>query len=163
MGIFYIFTVILLYITFVLMRKSTEKINLICWLILSAITYLGYNIGICMIFGALNITTNLLFLSIINLLFTILFLFKIYKNKGIQEYEIRKRDILAIAICIGIIGYMCKTQIRPFDLTVANASVDVSMHYSAATNFADNMKILAKIDNKTGQNKDTEGKYADQD
>ena len=35
---------------------------------------------------------------------------------------------------------------------MANASVDASMHYSAATNFADNMKILAKIDNQTGYN-----------
>ena len=152
MGVFYIFTVICLYITFILLKKSDKKINLICWLIISIIAYLGYNIAICMIFSVLNFTTNLIFLSIINIIFTILFLFIICKNKEIQKYEIRKRDILAIIICFVIIGYMCKTQIRPFDLTVANASVDVSMHYSAATNFADNMKVLSKIDNKTGYN-----------
>ena len=152
MGVFYIFTVMFLYITFILIKKSDDKINLISWLILSAITYLGYNISICMIFGALNITTNLLFLSIVNLIITALFIIKIYKNKEIQKYDIRKRDVFAIIICVAIIGYMSKNQIRPFDLTVANASVDVSMHYSAATNFADNMKILSKIDNKTGYN-----------
>ena len=47
---------------------------------------------------------------------------------------------------------MGKNQYRPFDRSVGNASVDVSMHYSAATNFADNMKVLAKIDNNTGYN-----------
>ena len=152
MGIFYVLTVIVMAILFMLIKKSDEKINLISWLVLTAIAYLGFNITICMIFGVLNVTTNLLFLSIANLIVSAGFGFKIYKDKSVQAFEIRKRDIIGILICIAIVGYMSKTQIRPFDTTVANASVDVSMHYSAATNFADNMKILSKIDNKTGYN-----------
>lgn len=152
LGIFYMLTVIAMVITFVLVKKSDEKVNLISWCIFSGIAYLGFNITVCMIFGVLNITTNLVFLSIADLAVAGLFGFKIYKDKGIQSFEIRKRDILALIICFAIICYMGKTQYRPFDRTVANASVDVSMHYSAATNFADNMKVLAKIDNKTGYN-----------
>lgn len=152
MGIFYCLTVLAMVMAFILIKKSDEKLNLISWIILTAITYLGFNIAICMIFGSLNITTNLLFLSIVDLIVALAFGFKIFKDKEVQKYEIRKRDILGIIICFSIVGYMSKTQIRPFDTTVANASVDVSMHYSAATNFADNMKILAKIDNKTGYN-----------
>lgn len=152
LGIFYMLTVIAMVITFVLVKKSDEKVNFISWCIFSGIAYLGFNITVCMIFGVLNITTNLVFLSIADLAVAGLFGFKIYKDKGIQSFEIRKRDILALIICFAIICYMGKTQYRPFDRTVANASVDVSMHYSAATNFADNMKVLAKIDNKTGYN-----------
>lgn len=152
LGIFYMLTVIAMIVTFIIVKKSDEKVNLISWCIFAGIAYLGFNITVCMIFGVLNITTNLVFLSIANLIVTAVFGFKIYKDKGIQSFEIRKRDIAAVVICLAIIGYMGKTQYKPLDRTVANASVDVSMHYSAATNFADNMKVLAKIDNKTGYN-----------
>ena len=152
LGIFYILTVIAMVVTFILVKKSESKVNLINWCILSGIAYLCFNITICMIFGVLNITTNLVFLSVVDLLVTAGFGFKIYKDKEIQKFEIRKRDLVAMIICLAIICYMGKNQYRPFDKSVGNASVDVSMHYSAATNFADNMKVLAKIDNKTGYN-----------
>lgn len=152
MGIFYILTVLCMLAAFVLVKKSEEKINLINWCILSLITYLAFNIAICMIFGSLNITTNLVFLSIVNLIVAIGFGFKIFKDKKIQKFEIRKRDFLAILITIVIVCYMAVNQYKPLAHTMANASVDASMHYSAATNFADNMKILAKIDNQTGYN-----------
>ena len=47
---------------------------------------------------------------------------------------------------------MAIDQYTPLSKTVANASVDACMHYSAATNFADEMKALAKINNTTGYN-----------
>ncbi len=152
MGILYLLTVIAMIITFILVKKSEEKVNLVNWCILSVISYLAFNIAICMIFGSLNITTNLLFLSIVNLLVTAGFCFKIFKDKKVQKFEIRKRDFLAVLIILLIVCYMAVDQYKPLAKTMANASVDASMHYSAATNFADNMKILAKIDNQTGYN-----------
>ena len=152
MGIFYVLTVIAMIATFVLFKKSEKKQNLINHLILSVICYLGFNILICMVFGCLNITTNLLFLSIADLIVAAGLGFKIYKDKGIQAFEIRKRDIAGALICLVIVCYMAVNQYAPLSKTVANASVDACMHYSAATNFADEMKVLAKINNTTGYN-----------
>ena len=152
MGIFYVLTVIALLVTFILFKKSEKKQNLINQAILSVICYLGFNILICMVFGCLNITTNLLFLSIADLIVAAGLGFKIYKDKGIQSFEIRKRDILGVLICLAIVCYMAVDQYAPLSKTVANASVDACMHYSAATNFADEMKALAKINNTTGYN-----------
>lgn len=152
MGIFYILTVIAMITTFVLVKKSEKKVNLISWCILALISYLGFNILVCMVFGVFNIRTDLLFLSIVNLILTSGFSFKIYKDKKIQQFEIRKRDFIAIAVAIIIVCYMAVSQYTPLSKTMANASVDACMHYSASTNFADNMKILAKIDNQTGYN-----------
>ena len=152
MGIFYVLTVLAMLSTFVLVKKSNEKLNLVNWCILSLIAYLAFNIMICMIFGVLNITTNLLFLSIINLIVSAGLGFKIYNDKKIQEFEIRKRDFFAVLITVIIVCYMAVSQYKPLAKSMANASVDACMHYSAATNFADNMKILSKIDNKTGYN-----------
>ena len=152
MGIFYVLTVIALLVTFILFKKSEKKQNLINQAILSVICYLGFNILICMVFGCLNITTNLLFLSIADLIVAAGLGFKIYKDKEIQSFEIRKRDILGVLICLAIVCYMAVDQYAPLSKTVANASVDACMHYSAATNFADEMKALAKINNTTGYN-----------
>ncbi|MBQ7410861.1 MAG: hypothetical protein IJW20_05730 [Clostridia bacterium] len=152
MGIFYVLTVIAMIATFVLFKKSEKKQNLINHLILSVICYLGFNILVCMVFGCLNITTNLLFLSIADLIVAAGLGFKIYKDKGIQTFEIRKRDIAGAIICLLIVCYMAVDQYAPLSKTVANASVDACMHYSAATNFADEMKVLAKINNTTGYN-----------
>ena len=96
MEIFYVLTVITLILTFILFKKSEKKQNLINQVILSVICYLGFNILVCMIFGCLNITTNLLFLSILDLIVSAGFGFKIYKDKEIQSFEIRKRDILGV-------------------------------------------------------------------
>ena len=152
MGIFYVLTVLAMITTFVLVKKSENKVNLISWCVLSLIAYLGFNILVCMFFGVFNITTNLLFLSVIDLVVTAGFGVKIYKDKKIQSFEIRKRDFLAVAIAIVIVCYMAVKQYTPLSKTMANASVDACMHYSASTNFADNMKILSKIDNQTGYN-----------
>ena len=152
MGIFYVLTVAVMLAVFVLFKKSENKLNLVNQIILSVVCYLGFNILVCMIFGCLNITTNLLFLSIADLLVSAGLGFKIYKDKKIQSFEIRIRDIIGALICLAIVCYMAIDQYAPLSKTVANASVDACMHYSAATNFADEMKALAKINNTTGYN-----------
>ena len=152
MGIFYCLIVFAMLTSFVLVKKSDKKVNLINWCILSLIAYIAFNIMICMVFGVLNITTNLIFLSIIDLIVTAGLGFRIYKDKKIQSFEIRKRDFASVIIAVIILCYMAVTQYAPLSKTMANASVDACMHYSASTNFADNMKVLAKIDNQTGYN-----------
>lgn len=152
MGIFYLLTVACMLLAFVLVKKSQRKVNLINWCILSAVAYLGFNIMICMIFGNLGIKTNLIFLSVIDLLVATGLGIKIYKDKVIQSFEIRIRDFIAVVVCALIICYIAVDQYVPLSKTVANASVDACNHYIAGVKFADNSIILSKIDNKTGYN-----------
>lgn len=152
MGIIYILTTIILMVSFLLFKKSEEKQNVIEWIILSIISYLGYNIAVCMIFGNLGIHTNLVFLSVVNVLVSSFFCYQIFKKKEKQEFYLNPQNIapvifiLLIAIFVGIVQY------KPADYSVATASVDGPMHYSAAIHFADDMIILSKIDNRTGYN-----------
>ena len=152
MGIIYLISTICLFIAFLQFKKTDKKLNLITWIILSVILYLGYNIFVCFVLGNLNIRTNLLSLTMVNIcLITILEMF-IVENKEKQQYFVKVKDILAVLVIFGITTFIGIKQYRPFDRTIATASVDGCMHYSAATNFADNMIILSKIDNKTGYN-----------
>ena len=152
MGIFYCITVIAMLAVFVLFKKSEEKINLVNWCVISIVAYLAFNILVCMIFGCMNIRTDLLFLSITNLVVTAGLGFKIFKDKQIQKFEIRKQDILGVIVCVCVICHMAVSQYAPLAKSIANASVDACMHFSASVNFADEMKVLAKIDNNTGYN-----------
>ena len=152
MGIFYCITVIAMLAVFVLFKKSEEKINLVYWCVISIVAYLAFNILVCMIFGCMNIRTDLLFLSITNLVVTAGLGFKIFKDKQIQKFEIRKQDILGVIICVCVICHMAVSQYAPLAKSVANASVDACMHYSASVNFADEMIVLSKIENNTGYN-----------
>ena len=152
MSIFYLLTVVAMLVTFMLLKKSNEKLNVVVWCILSLIMYLGLNIAVCMIFGVLGVTTNLLFLSIVNLVISLVLLICIVKKKEVQSYTFKWYDFIAVAIICLITCYISVKQYTPLSDTIANASVDASMHYSAATHFADEMKVLSKIDNKTGYN-----------
>ena len=152
MSILYILTTIALLTLFILIKKSNQKINVVSTIILTLIAYLGYNIAVCFVLGNINLTTNLLCLSIVNLVFIALMSFKLYKDKDIQRFYFNKRDIIGLLIAVIICCMVAKRQYTPLSNTIATASVDGSMHYSAATNFADNMKILSKIDNDTGYN-----------
>ena len=151
MGIIYIFSTIVLLVSFLLVKKSEKKLNLVSWIVLSLILYLGYNILVCFVFGSINITTNLFFLSFVNL-FVSMFLGLKVIDLGKQTYFVDKKDIVAVIVIMAITIFVGIDQYRPFDRTVATASIDGPMHYSAATNFADNMIILSKINNTTGYN-----------
>ena len=152
MGIVYLITTIVLFVLFLLLKKSQEKQNIVTWIILSLITYLAYNIFVCMLFGSFNIHTNLVFLSAINLIVSGVLAWIIYKKKEKQKYYFDKKSILQLVLIIGITVFVGVNQYKPFEDSIATASVDGCMHYAAATNFADNMIILSKIDNQTGYN-----------
>lgn len=152
MGIIYIISTIILLVAFLLKKKSDKQLNLVTWITLSLILYLGYNIFVCFVVGSINIPTNLLCLTIINLFVSMILGLRIIDDEARQTYFVRKQDIIAVILVIAITVFVGVDQYRPLDKTVATASIDGPMHYSAATNFADNMIILSKIDNTTGYN-----------
>ena len=152
MGIVYILTTIILILSFLFIKKSEEKQNIIEWIILSIISYLGYNIAVCMTFGVIGIHTNLMFLSIINIIVSGFFAYLIFKKNKKQEFYLEKKNIIPVIFILLITVFVGIAQYKPADYSVATASVDGPMHYSAAIHFADDMIILSKIDNKTGYN-----------
>lgn len=152
MGIIYILTTIILFFTFLLLKKSEEKQNIIEWIIVSIIAYLGYNIAVCMLFGVIGIHTNLVFLSVVNILASGLFCYRIFKKNEKQEFYLDRKNILPVVFILLISVFVGFVQYKPADYSVATASVDGPMHYSAAIHFADEMIVLSKIDNQTGYN-----------
>ncbi len=94
MAILYVLTLILLGISFMIFKKSEEKLNFIKWLIIYIVSLLGYNILIGMVLGLLNITSHIWLLSIINILVAVGLSYKAIKYKKVQKYFVRKIDII---------------------------------------------------------------------
>lgn len=107
-SIIYLISFIILVTTFMLLKKSLNKQNVLMWIFLSFMLMFCYNSVVVFILSLFYIKSTLPILSIVNFLFSVLFLLHIFKTKTIQKYYLKKFDLLAIFIIVLatiIIGY----------------------------------------------------------
>lgn len=144
MKIIYFISVILLFASFILLKKNEEKLNFIKSLVISIVIFLCYNMFICYVYSSINIPINLLTLSFINLAIELIFLSFIIKNKT-QKYYINKKDILAVSIII--LTTIIFTIINLGEnLNIKYITTDAAIHYTAAKDFYNNETLLDKVD-----------------
>lgn len=149
MRILYLLSILLLGAGFLGFKKSDEKLNIIKWVTIFVISFMGYNITVCMILGLLKITCHLWLLSIVNILFAVLLGYKSVKNKDYQKYTVKKQDLIGLAIlCVIFAGIVVK-EIHPQDGGLKFAALDSAVHYRAAKHFSDNLIIFVNCEDKT--------------
>ncbi len=149
MEFLYILTLIILGISFMMFKKTDEKINFIKWLIIYIVSLLGYNILIGMILGLLNITSHIWLLSIINILVAVGLSYKVIRTKEMQKYYVRKIDIAGIVIILVIFAVMFVKDLYIFNGDISHMAVDSAIHYRAAKHYSDNLKIFINVEDKT--------------
>lgn len=149
MGILYILTIITLGISFMIFKKSEEKLNFIKWLIIFIVSILGYNIVIGMILGLLNITSHIWLLSIINLLVAGSLSYKSIRYKKVQKYYVRKMDIVGLVIILAIFAVMLVKDLYIHKGDITHFAVDSAVHYRAAKHYSENLKIFINVEDKT--------------
>lgn len=149
MGILYIITLIILGISFMMFKKSEEKLNFIKWLIIYIVSLLGYNILIGMVLGLLNITSHIWLLSIINLIVALGLSYKTIKYKKTQKYFVRKIDVVGLIVILIIFAVMFFKDLYIYKGDITHFAVDSSVHYRAAKHYSDNLKIFINVEDKT--------------
>ena len=132
-------------ISFMIFKKSNEKLNFIKWLIIYVVSVLGYNIVIGMILGLLNITSHIWLLSIINILVSVALSYKAIKYKEIQKYFVRKIDIIGILVIFTIFAVMFFKDLYIHNGDINHRAVDSAVHYIAAKHYSDNLKIFINV------------------
>ncbi len=143
MGIIYGISLLLLFISFILVKKTEKKLNILGFIAITIGAIFCYNTLICYILTFFVIPITLLKLSLINFIFSGIFLFFIIKNKSIQLYEIHKIDILYIFILgIGVLiaGYLN----FGFPFNIKYETGDPSVHYLTSKMFAEGDSLLIK-------------------
>ena len=149
MRVIYILTVLLLATGFLGFKKSDEKLNIVKWIIIFIVSFMGYNITICMILGLLKIKAYLALLAIINIAVSVALSYKAIKTKQFQKYTFFKKDLLGVFIVIAIFSVIVVKEIKPQDGGLKYAAVDSAIHYRAAKCFADNLIIFVNSPEKT--------------
>jgi len=140
MEIIYIITVLLLLISTMLIRKNNEKQNILFRGILTIVLFSTYNILLALIFSAIKLPSNLMVLSIANVIITIINTLILLIKQEVQKYFIKVQDVIfMIILFVLVIGIAYKQFAFPFDIKYE--STDSAMHFLAAKNFYNN-KIL---------------------
>ena len=149
MRIIYLLSIILLGAGFLGFKKSEEKLNIIKWITIFIISFMGYNITVCMMLGLLKITCHLWLLSIINFVFAGILGYRAVKKKEYQKYTVKKQDLIGLAILIAIFAVIVVKEIRPQDGGLKYVALDSAIHYRAAKHFSDNLMIFVNCEDKT--------------
>lgn len=140
MKLAYLFSLIALIITITILPIEKKKSNLIFRIIFELILIMIVQIGISIIGYYIKLPINLCTLSIIYIIFTIIGLIYLIKKNKIQEFEIKKGEIIfGIITTIILIGFAIWQYGYPFEIKYGTD--DASNHFSAAYNFMIEEKI----------------------
>ena len=143
MEIIYIITVLWLFISTMLVKKSDKKENVLLRGVLNIILFTSYNILLTLILSVFKIPGTMLILSIANSILCILNTVILVKKKEVQKYFIRIKDVVfLIILLVCIVGLAYKQYEFPFKIKYE--TTDPAMHFAAAKDFY-NEKIV-KLD-----------------
>ena len=143
MNILYIFTILAIYILFILIHKTEKKQNIMIWLAISAILILCYNIVICIIVSFVGIQCTLQNLSVCNSVVIALQGIILFKNKKIQKYYFKISDLIFSILLLCIVTLTAYSQYG-FPFNIKYKTTDGSNHYFFAEQFYENSALLYK-------------------
>lgn len=144
-SIIYVISVIFLLVTFLSIKKSDKKQNILLWFFISIMLLFCYNTVIVYLLSFMYVHSTLLTLSLVNIFVTILLSIFIFKNRNIQKYYVNKIDILAItilAILVIIIGYLR----FGFPFKIVYETVDPGTHFWTSMDFFRESILLDKAE-----------------
>lgn len=141
MGIVYILSLILLTISFILVKKTNKKLNILSFINITIGVIFCYNTFVAYILTFFTIPVTLTSLSIINAVIAIILFIPIFKKREIQNYEMHKIDLLYIAIfavAVLIVSYLN----FGFPFNIKYETGDPAAHYLTSEMFAENDSLL---------------------
>lgn len=147
MGIVYIISLISLMASFILIKKTQKKLNILGFIAITIGVMFCYNTLVCYILTFFTIPITLLGLLIINFIITIILLFFIIRKKQIQSYEIKKIDLLYISL-LGIAVLIVAYLNFGFPFNIKYETGDPSVHYLTAEMFAESDSLLITQDDE---------------
>lgn len=141
MEIVYILSLIILIVSFILVKKTDKKLNILGFIGITIVVTFCYNTFVCYVLTFFTISVTLLNLAIINFLISIIFIFIMIKKKQIQSYEIHKIDLLYIAL-LGVAVLIAAYLNFGFPFNIKYETIDSSVHYLTSEMFAESDSLL---------------------
>ena len=134
MSVLFILSFILFICSFLSIKKTQNKLNILLWIFISVIIYMGYNSIIVYLLSQLNIHSTLFLRSLINIIISIIM---IIASKKKQKYYIDIKDIAVIVmlLCLSLIIFK---QRFTFNFSINFVMNDAAAHFSFAKAFMAN-------------------------
>lgn len=140
MEIIYMITVLWLFISTMLVKKSDEKQNVLLRATLSIILFTIYNIFLSYVFLIFKIPYTLLALAIANIIVSSINTFIICRKKEMQKYFVRIKDIIFMVILLVVIIGIALTQYG-FPFQIKYETTDPAVHFSVAREIYDTKSL----------------------
>lgn len=141
MGIIYLITVLLLVISFILIKKTDKELDIISFTAITIVVLLAYNAFVCYIINFFGIPITLLSLSIINALFAILIFGIIFIKKEVQKYSLNKFNLLCLGIIL-IATLLVSYLNFGFPFEIKYETGDPAVHFTTSAVFAKQDSLL---------------------
>lgn len=143
MEIIYSVSVLILMISFILIKKTDKKINILKFISITIVLTFCYNTFVCYVLTFFTIKCSLLNLSIINIVIIILNLIMMLRKKQVQSYELRKTDLIYIGL-IGVVVLAVSYKNFGFPFNIKYETSDPSVHYLTSVMFAEEENLLVE-------------------
>ena len=135
-AVFYLLSIVCLWISFLLIRKSEAKISAAIWFICSAFFVICNQVFFAAIFNQFHIKISIISIGIINLIVASVCIFFITRL-GIQKYYIKPLEIIELLIIAAVIYKFAVIRFG-HDLHINFVLVDASSHYGMSKDVAVN-------------------------
>ena len=136
----YIISILAIFILFLILKKSENKIDILPSVIVTFMCLLAYQVVICLLFSVITIPITLVNLSICNVIFSMLLIFYL-KKKGLQKFSITKTDIIVTFVIMLVASFIIYKDVGNLE-RIRYYSTDASIHYISAREFYENDKML---------------------
>ncbi len=142
MSILYFITVLVLFITVMLIKKTDKKLNFIGSIIITIIAFMSYQTILAYFLDLVKIPITLLTISIVNII-AILILWTLYyfKIKQFQKYTLKKQDVIFIIILMIVNIPILYKEFGALE-NFRYISTDSTMHCQAAITFSKSNFLL---------------------
>ncbi len=141
MGIVYIVSALVLYISFILIKKTEKELNILSFMGISIVLLMCYNTFVCYVFTFFRIPITLVSLSIINAIFSILIIYFIIKRKSKQKYKLDKFGLICSLIIIALALLVAYLNFG-FPFNIKYETGDPSVHFVTSRLFTDGDSLL---------------------
>lgn len=135
MNTIYFIVDIVLVTSFLLRKKTNNKLNFVVWLIFTIALLVPYHTFLFWIMSLIHLPINIISYTFITLILSLFLSFDNIRYKKYQLYEFKKDQL----ICIGILTVFCiylAVSYFGIPLEIKFETTDPNVHYFAANQFA---------------------------
>lgn len=143
----FLISLFLLLVSFLFIKKTNNKVNIIKWIFISFVLIFCLNSLIVYVLSYIKVAANLLTISFIYVLISV-FIYIKFVRKEKQEYFFHKKDLIYLSILFLIVLIISFIRFG-FPFSITYKTLDPAVHFQSSYSFYKESFLLNFVQNKT--------------